>query len=207
MTSDTTINPKGIWLCPDCDLAVDAVLLSGREKACCPRCHHVIARSKPDSLGTVLALIITGLILYLPANYYPVLAMELLGNQQKSTIWDSVVAIWQGGLAPVSVLVFISAMLVPLARLLLLLPVILAAFLGAGRPLARPLMRVYSHLSEWAMIEIYLLGVLVSVIKLADMATVHMGMGLFCFAGLMLVEVTISLNLNEGVIWERIGFE
>ncbi|WP_263081032.1 paraquat-inducible protein A [Endozoicomonas sp. Mp262] len=185
---------------------VDAVSLSGRQKACCPRCHHVIARSKPDSLGTVLALVITGLVLYIPANFYPVLIMELLGNQQHSTIWNSVVALWRGGLPPIAVLVFFSAMLVPLARLVFLLPILSAAFWGRGHALARSFMRAYVHLSEWTMVEIYLLGVLVSVIKLADMAVVHVGIGLFCFAGLMVVEITISLNLNKGEIWRRIGF-
>ena len=55
------------------------------------------------------------------------------------------------------------------------------------------------------MVEIYLLGVLVAIIKLADMSTIHPGAGLFCFVGLMVAELGISLCLDEQSVWERLG--
>ncbi|WP_330924433.1 paraquat-inducible protein A [Candidatus Sororendozoicomonas aggregata] len=207
MASDLSISPKGIWLCPDCDLAIEAIPLSGRKKACCPRCHRILARSKPDNLNTALALLICGLILYIPANFFPVLIMEMAGNQQHTSLWTGVTALWHSGMQPVAGLVFLFSMLFPLTRLLLLLLVFWSAFTGYNKPLARRFMRVYTHLREWSMLDIYVLGILVSAIKLGGMATVSMGVGLFCLAGLMVASITVHLNLNQATVWERIRIE
>ncbi len=207
MATDLSISPNGLWLCPDCDLAIQAIPLSGRKKACCPRCQRILARSKPDSLNTTLALTICGLILYIPANFSPVLIMELAGNQEYTSLWTGVTALWHSGMQPVAVLVFLFSMLFPLTRLLLLLLVFWSAFTGHNKPLARRFMGAYTHLREWSMLDIYLLGILVSVVKLGDMATVSMEMGLFCLAGLMVASITVHLNLNQATVWERIRIE
>lgn len=192
-------------LCPECDLLVSVPELQVRQEARCPRCQHVLLRSQPVHLSTLLALVLTGIFLYIPANLYPVLTMEVLGQYHSSSIWNGIKALWSSELQVVAVLVFFSAMLVPLARLLILLPVLVAAFAGSGVSYARYLFRIYVRLCEWGMVEIYMLGALVAIIKLADMATVDIGVGLFCYAGLMLAEIGVTLNLNEHQLWKRLG--
>lgn len=202
---DVQIEYKNIRLCPDCDLAVTVPEVNPKQEARCPRCSHLLDRPKSLNIQRLLALSLTGLILYLPANLYPILFMELAGQQHSSSIWGGVQGIWNEGFTVVAILVFFSAMLVPLFRLLVLLPVLTAAYWQVGLWPAKQLYRRYIHLCEWGMVEIYMLGVLVSVIKLVDMATVQMGAGLFCYAGLMLVEIAITLNLNEQGLWQRLG--
>ena len=191
-------------LCPECDLMVHVPLLHERQEARCPRCRHLLERYFPVSVQTLLALVITGLLLYFPANLYPVLTLELLGQENSSSILDGIVSLWNSQLQVVATLVFISAMLVPFVRLLLLLPVLIAAHTGRFLLYARHWFRTYVQLYEWGMVEIYMLGALVAIIKLADMATVYVGTGLFCYSALMLVEVVISLKLNEHEIWRRL---
>ena len=178
--------------------------LHERQEARCPRCRHVLERYFPISVQTLLALVLTGLLFYFPANLYPVLTLELLGQQNSSSILDGIRALWNNQLTVVAVLVFVSAMLVPLVRLLILLPVLTAAHTGRFLVYARRWFRTYVQLYEWGMVEIYMLGALVAIIKLADMATVHAGIGLFCYTALMLVEIAISLKLNEHEIWRRL---
>ena len=194
----------GTRLCPECDLLVHVPELHERQEAHCPRCRHVLERYFPVSVQTLLALVITGLLLYFPANLYPVLTLELLGQENSSSILDGIVSLWESRLEVVAVLVFISAMLVPLVRLLILLPVLIAAHTGRFLLCARHWFRTYVQLYEWGMVEIYMLGALVAIVKLADMATVHAGVGLFCYSALMLVEVAVSLKLNEHEIWRRL---
>ncbi len=206
ITPETSFDPdlQNIRLCPDCDLIIAEPFLTSKQEACCPRCHHLLERHKPHNMQNILALVLTGLLLYIPANIYPVLYMELLGNELGSTIWNGIVALQENNLGVVAALVFLAAMVVPLVRLLLLLPVLSAAVWKKGLFPARRLYRWYVHMGEWGMVEIYLLGVLVSVIKLADMATVHLGIGLYSFAALMLVEIGISLNLNQYQLWRQL---
>ena len=209
------LHHKDLRLCPDCDLVISVPDINTVQEAHCPRCSHVIESSKPLNIPRLLALLITGLVLYLPANLYPVLYMELAGQEHNSSIWNGVQAFWNEGFTFVAVLVFFSAMLVPLIRLLILLPILIAAYwqtkLSQTKLLqtklwqAKRLYRFYIHLCEWGMVEIYMLGVLVSIIKLADLATVQMGAGLFCYTGLMLVEIAVTLNLNEHKVWRLLG--
>ncbi|MGB1270688.1 MAG: paraquat-inducible protein A [Endozoicomonas sp.] len=178
--------------------------LSVRQEACCPRCHHVLTRQGHPQSHRLLALVMTGLFFFLPANLLPVLTMELAGQQQGSTLWSGVLALWQEGLPVVAVIVFATSIGVPLLRLLILLPVLLCAVFNRRVRGVRKLFRCYVHLGEWGMVEIYMLGVLVSVIKLADMASVQLGAGVFCFGALMVTEIAISLNLDRHWMWENL---
>lgn len=135
--------------------------------------------------------------------------MEILDHQEASTIWDGVVALYREGLQGVALLVFALAILVPGMRLLILLFVMGAIFQEQHfqrwmKGIARHLFRRYVQLGEWGMVEIYLLGILVAVIKLAEMATVQPGAGLLCFAGLMAAELGISICMDEQEIWEQL---
>lgn len=208
--SNTLPEGQEVTLCPDCDLLVRVICLPGsahRQVNSCPRCNRILREYHPNGLIKALSWVITGLVLFIPANIFPVLIMEILGQEQHCTIWDGVTGLYQQGLAGVAVLVFILAILVPLLRLLVLLQVLNAVLTGRHRQLAKKLFRYFLHVGEWGMVEIYLLGVLVAIIKLADMSTVHPGFGLFCFVGLMVAELGISLCLDGQTVWEQLGNE
>ncbi len=200
-----TLKHEHIRLCPDCDLVVSVPDIQNQQQAHCPRCFHLLETSQPLHVQRLLALVVTALLLYFPAILYPMLSMELAGQTHNSSILDGVRALWNEGFTFVAVLVALSAILIPFFRLLVLLPVLSAAHWRRARWPARRLFRRYIHLCEWGMVEIYMLGVLVSVIKLADMASIHFGAGLFCYTGLMLAEIGITLNLNEQRLWQRLG--
>lgn len=201
-----------VTLCPDCDLLIrEEAYANPAHKLVitCPRCNRNLREYHPDGLIKTLSWVITGLLLFLPANIFPVLVMEILDQKEHCTIWDGVQALYMDDLQGVAVLVFLLAILVPGVRLLILLVVMGAVFQSWNKPLARQLFRHYLHLGEWGMVEIYLLGILVAVIKLADMATVHPGAGLVCFAGLMVAELGISVYMDEQSVWEQLddGYE
>lgn len=214
MVKKETSFDSGIRLCPDCDLMINTPVFrhdpAYRQQAACPRCGCVLESHRPAGIQRCLALVVTGLILFIPANYYPVLSMDILGNVQQSTISGGVVALYQGDYGAIALLVLLFAILIPLLRLLILLQIIVTsikvpAVNGRWRRLSRSLLRLYAHLQEWGMTEIYFLSALVAVIKLADMASAQVGIGLYCFAGLMLCELIITLNLNEHEIWTILG--
>ncbi len=192
-------------LCPDCDLLISIPALKQKQAATWPRCFRTLEKHAYYRIQTLLALVVTGLLLYIPANTYPVLTLELAGRQHSSTIWGGVVALWRDGLPIVATLVFVFVILVPLLRLIMLLPIILASLLRDGSRFSRSLFRDYLFLCQWGMAKIYMLGVLISAIKLVDMATVEAGLGVFCYTGLMLIEIAISITLNEAKLWIALG--
>lgn len=192
-----------IWLCPECDLAMTPPTLPTGTRARCPRCNHMLADARHGSLDQLVALIITGLLLYPPANILPILKLSLMGDEQHNTVFAGIYALCKEGYLLVAFVIFLCAMLVPLIRLAALLFIIIAGIkLRKQLMLARTLFRFYHQLGEWGMLEIYLLGILVAIVKLVDTASVHPGIGMVCFIGLILSEIGISLVMNESCLWE-----
>lgn len=179
-------------------------VLSGEQTLHCPRCGSRLISSHPNGIERSLALALAGLILLLPANLFPVLRLEVLGREQQQTIFSSAMALYEDQLPLVALSILLFAIVVPLLKLLLL------AYLSAALLLERPwpglplAMRSYQHLDQWGMLEVYLIGVLVSVVKLIDIATVHPGLGLYSLSALILVTTLSSIQLDNDLFWHRI---
>ncbi len=199
----------GLRLCRDCDLLVKIPSFENspgwKQQAVCPRCGYCLEQHQPSSVLISLALVVTGLLLFLPANMLPVLSMEIMGNVRQSTVMVGALALHDEGLIVVAWLVIATAIVIPLLRLLILFYVLLAVITASMHRTAARMFRWYTHLGEWGMMEIYVLSVLISIIKLADMANVNIGYGLYCFVALMLVELIISIYLNPHALWNQLG--
>lgn len=170
-------------------------------RAQCLRCKYILVDTQHGSPRQLMALIITGLLLYIPANTFPIISLSLMGDEQHDTVLASVLALYGEGYPFVAFIIFLCAMLIPLTRLAVLFFIITAIKQRKPLKIARTLFRSYHHLREWGMLEIYLLAILVAIVKLIDVASVHPGMGMVCFIGLMLSEIGISLLLNEHHLW------
>jgi len=175
--------------CPECDLLMLKPELSLGQVAECPRCSCELFRLRHRIVGPGLALVLAALLLYFPANLLPIMRLNLLGRVTDDTVWSGVLSLYSSGMQGVAVVVFLCSMAVPLLKLLCQLAVLLCIALDRAKPLGMLLYRTYHHLREWGMLEVYLLGILVSIIKLRDMAELSLGIGLGWFVGLLVVQV------------------
>ena len=193
--------------CHECDLLMRKPMLRDGESAECPRCgyelfshrHHVVRRS--------LALVLTALLLYIPANFLPIMQLNLLGQTSQDTVWSGVIGLYESGMQGIAVVVFLSSMAVPLLKLLCQLLVLLSIRMDFGRSYGLLLYRVYHHMHEWGMLEVYLMGILVAMVKLMDLADLSLGLGLFCFIALLLVQVWLEVTMSPHQIWEALSGE
>jgi len=190
--------------CAECDLLIEEVPVTSGCNLLCPRCGHVIREGRPDSVVNALILSTTGLILFIPAIGLPLLSMSVLGLHKEASLIESVLALSRDGYWQVSLVVFISAALAPFFNLWLMFTTSLAIFLRSPPTGLRFLLRVNHHAREWAMTEVFFLGVLVSVVKLKDMATLLPGWGLFCFLCLMLISILINSTIDEHELWDSL---
>lgn len=182
-------------------------LLQDGESAECPRCgyelfshrHHVVRRS--------MALVLTALLLYVPANFLPIMQLNLLGQISRDTVWSGVLGLYESGMQGIAVVVFLCSMAVPLLKLLCQLLVLLSIRLDFGRSYGLLLYRIYHHMREWGMLEVYLMGILVAMVKLMDLADLSLGLGLFCFIALLLVQVWLEVTMSPHQIWEALSGE
>ena len=193
--------------CHECDLLMRKPLLQDGESAECPRCgyelfshrHHVVRRS--------MALVLTALLLYVPANFLPIMQLNLLGQTTQDTVWSGVLGLYEIGMQGIAVVVFLSSMAVPLLKLLCQLLVLLSIRFDFGRSYGLLLYRIYHHMREWGMLEVYLMGILVAMVKLMDLADLSLGLGLFCFIALLLVQVWLEVTMSPHQIWEALSGE
>lgn len=201
----TDLQPDSRIACHECDLLMQRPLIHGDQVVYCPRCGSRLISSHPNSAERSLALALAGLILLLPANLFPVLSMEVFGRLQQQTIFSSAMALYRDGLALVALAVLLFAILVPLCKLLLLAYLSAALHLRRSWPWLPLAMRTYQHLDQWGMLEVYLIAVLVSVVKLVDIATVHPGLGLYSLAALIAVTTFSSSQLDPDLFWHQIA--
>ena len=193
--------------CHECDLLMRKPVLAHGEKALCPRCGYELYANRYNVVQRSLALVIAALLLFIPANFLPIMQLHLLGQSSQDTVWSGVVALFDTGMQSVSVIVFLCSMGIPLLKLLCQLTVLLSIRFDVGRSYGLLLYRIYHHIREWGMLEVYFMGVLVAIVKLADMAAITVGLGLVCFIGLLLIQVWLEVVMSPHQIWQALSGE
>jgi paraquat-inducible protein A len=193
--------------CHECDLLMRKPELAHGEKALCPRCGYELYAHRNNVVHRSLALVIAALLLFIPANFLPIMQLNLLGQSSQDTVWSGVVGLFNADMRSVSVIVFLCSMGIPLLKLLCQFAVLLSIRFNIGRSYGLLLYRIYHHLRDWGMLEVYLMGVLVAIVKLADMASMTIGIGLVCFIALLLVQVWLEVVMSPHQIWQALSGE
>ncbi|TBV00300.1 paraquat-inducible protein A [Phytopseudomonas dryadis] len=193
--------------CHECDLLMRKPHIADGERAECPRCGYELYSHRHQVVRRSMALVLAALLLYVPANFLPIMHLSLLGQRSEDTVWSGVLGLYDSGMQEVAVVVFLCSMAVPLLKLLCQLLVLLSIRLAVGRGYGLLLYRIYHHLRDWGMLEVYLMGILVSIVKLADIAALTLGFGLFCFIALLLVQVWLEVTMSPHQIWEALSGE
>ncbi len=191
--------------CPDCALLQRVAAPPPGVTRRCPRCRAVLVEGGRDGLQPSLALTLTALILLGAAHAFPILSFGLEGLTDSTTLLGGVAALWRNGLELVAVLVLLTLSLVPLAKLLSSLYVLLPLRLGRVPPGAGRVFRWIEVLHPWAMIEVYLLGILVAYVKLSDLAELELHAGLLALVGLILAMIAAEQVLDPQAVWQRLG--
>jgi len=194
-----------IVACDTCGLVQRVEPLSKNAAAECFRCGNFLGvRRSSASLHVTAALSLAALVLYLPANIYPILRMEFYGAHSDNTIWDGVVSLAQHNQWGVAAVVFMASMVVPLVKLAGLFFLVLSSIVRRGRRLRwrTGLYKFIDAVGPWAMLDVFLLAVLVSLVKLGQLATVVPGPGLFAFTGVVVFTMLASATFDPKLIWQ-----
>lgn len=191
----------GLIACHDCDLLQQQIELPPGGVAACGRCGAVLYRRNVTSQQTTLALTITALIVFLISNLFPIVSIESQGLHRSSTLLGAVITLWHDQMHLVALLVLVTTILMPLLELLVMI-----FLLASPRPTPIAL-RLLMTISPWAMVEVFMLGLLVSVQKLSHLATIIPGIALWSFALLMLLFATINGRFNVNSLWQQATFE
>lgn len=190
--------------CLDCDLLQRGPDLNPGEAARCFRCGSVLYRERANTLDRTLGLTLTALVLWVIANAYPFMTFEFKGQSESNVILSGVVELYSNGAVALSGLILFTSIVAPILYIGGLLYVLVPVKFGWRAPGVAACFRVLVELRPWSMLEVYLLGVMVAVIKLNQLASIEPGIALGAFAALILVWSASQASLDPRVVWRAL---
>lgn len=191
--------------CPECDLLLHSAAVSIGEKARCPRCNALLRQPHQQSIERSFALAIAGFILIFPANLLPMISIKMMGDMADDSLWTGVIKLFSDGMWIVAVLVCLSSIILPMLHIVLVLLISGHLYFNRANHYLAVWMRAMQHLHEWVMLEVYMLGIIVACVKLMAMSDIKLGLGLYAFIALLLVNSLLTSNLDHTLFWRRIG--
>jgi paraquat-inducible protein A len=196
---------ESVYACEMCGLSQGVEPLVPGTTAECIRCGSAIVSRPFGGLEVTAALTIVALVLYIPANIYPILAMSMYGTYIEATVWDGVVNLMQHNEYFIALVVFLASIVVPLLKLIGLLFLVSSVKFGHGRRL-RSRTKIYKFIEAigpWAMLDVFLVAILVALVKMGDLGKIIPGPGLIAFTSVVILTILASQSFDPKSIWNR----
>lgn len=196
------MNSSAFVICEHCEAVWRRPALGEGEVASCERCGAGLGGKPLLNLDAALALTLAGLVAFLLATTEPILRLEAGGFRNEVSLWSMILSVWDQGFSPLSVACAIAVFFLPLMQLLLFTHVLVPLRQG-HRAQSFPLVMHALHVMRpWSMVEVFMLGILVSMTKLRDTADIVMGVGIGALFVLTLV-LTLLSTVELERIWEH----
>ena len=190
----------GLVACEYCDAVYQRAPLARGERALCLRCGGQLYRESARTYRHLLPLVITALILFLISNAFPIVEMDLKGVRTQTTLLGAVQALYADHMSLVAALVFATTILFPLSEMLMMF-YLLVPMSGHRMPAGFDrIVRGIRQTRPWGMIEVFMIGVLVTLVKLSSMAQVLPGIALWSF-GALVVVLAAMLSFDPRDLW------
>jgi paraquat-inducible protein A len=190
--------------CPHCDLLQRVPPLAPGARARCARCASTLVSRPLDPIDRPLALVVAAAIAYLVANLAPLMGLSAVGRYSDTTITGGAYQLWEHGEPLTALVVAFCAVVAPGAYILFMLVVLLAARRPPVPAWIGRMLRWASSVEPWSMSEVMILGILVALIKIAEVATVEPGAGIYAVGALVVLLSAISVTFEVSEVWERV---
>ena len=192
--------------CPDCDLLQHVPPLPRGAKARCVRCGSVLASRPPGPRDLPLALALAATIIFVIANVTPLMDLSVVGRTASTTIVGGAHQMWLEGEPIVGVLIAFCAVIAPGAYLSFMLILLIAARRTPPPHWVGEMLRWAHHFEMWSMLEVMMLGILVALIKIAELATVEAGIGMYAVFALIVLIPSILVTFDARELWARVAW-
>jgi paraquat-inducible protein A len=185
-----------VIVCPTCGQQHQGAELDDSATVRCARCNSVIFKDTRGSVSRAFAFSLGALMLYVPANIYPILSINRLGVYSESTIWQGVRELFSNGYWGVGTLVFLASIVIPLLKLIGMIYLAGAGHRGGHKRLKIRLFRFIEVIGPWSMLDVFLVAILVGLVKLGDIATIKPESGLVAFAAVVVLTILASASFE-----------
>ena len=194
---------SSLLICEHCDTVYRRRPLARGDVARCARCHAVLEWHQRIGLNAMLALVATVMVVFVQANLWPIITLSLNGEQIHTRLWGIIAMMWQEHSQVVAVLAAGTLFFFPLCKMLALGWLLIYARLGRRAPGFRQVMVLLHYIGPWTMSEVFVLGVLVSIVKANLYFDVTPDAGVFAYAALALL-ITVFAGIDVRQLWDKI---
>ena len=193
----------GLVRCHDCGLACEDVL-DRTGPLPCPRCGATLHRRRVDGLTRCAALLLAGIILYIPANLLPVMHTTVLGAGSESTILEGVVEFWLGGSWDIALVIFIASVAVPCTKFLVLGLLLVTTWRRSTRArLERArLYRLVELIGYWSMLDVMVVAVVAALVRFQPLSEIEPRSGIAFFGAVVILTMLSAMSFDPRQIWD-----
>ena len=190
---------QGLRSCHCCTAILPA------DKTVCPRCGVQAQARRKHSLQWTLALLLTSVLLYIPANLMPIMVTETLGSAYPSNIMAGVIVLWADGSYPVALVIFIASIMVPTLKMLAIGWLCWDAS-GRGRRDSHKMHKIYEvveFVGRWSMIDVFVIAVLSALVRMGQLMNVYPAWGAVLFAMVVIITMIAAMTFDPRLLWDR----
>ena len=175
--------------------------------ASCPVCGAAMHQRKTHSITRTWALLLAAIILYIPANTFPVMTITYLGKSESDTILSGVRTLIESGMWPLAVIVFFASVTVPVVKLVVLSYLLLSIqYRSLWRPKDRTrLYRLTEAVGRWSMVDIFVVAILIALVRIGNLATIEPGIGATAFGAVVVTTMFAAMTFDPRLIWDNVG--
>ena len=190
--------------CHECDLLLREVHAPVGGAAACPRCGAVLYRNLGERFDWSLAFVVGAGVVYFIANFFPIVSMEAAGSRTVATLFGTVFSLHSTGSSPVAALVLFTAIVFPAMIIGLMIYMLLPLQFGRAPAGAAFAFRALRGSQPWGMVEVFMLGILCSIVKLAHLASLVVGPALWAFGALIVLIAASAWYFEPSEFWARV---
>jgi len=172
----------------------------------CRCCGSVIHSRIPDSINKTWALTVTATLLLIPSNILPMMTIESFGKGQPDTIMSGIISLFQHGLYPIGIIVFLASIMVPILKIIGLFILLISVHREkpSGSLPRTKLFRVIEFFGKWSMLDVFVVSLLVTLVSLGDIANVIPGLGAAAFCAMVILTIFAANSFDTRIIWDRL---
>jgi len=195
----------GFSVCPQCHKLNPAKV--GRHK--CIRCKAIFYQRKPRSIQYTIAWAVAAMVMFIPANTYPIMVFTTLGVAESSTILSGILTFLTLGMYPVALIVFIASFIVPLGKILGLFILVHGVHKGKGlEPAQRTkLYHIVEFLGPWSMLDVFVVAIMAAVVNLGFITSIEVGPGINYFALMVVFTMFAAESFDPRLLWDDHQYE
>jgi paraquat-inducible protein A len=198
------VNARAIIACHECDALQREVALPAQGTVWCVRCGALLYRNTPASLDRTLAYLLAAACFFVLANAFPLAGLEAQGDRTSTTLFGTVRALHDTGMTSVAALVFVTVILMPGLKLAAMLYMLLPLKFGRVPQGLPTVFRLVQMVRPWGMVDVFMLGTLVSLVRLAHLANLQPGVALWALGALMFMLAAADAGFNPRALWTRV---